>query len=329
MKRREFVTLLGNAAAAWPLAARAQQPEHRRHVGVLSNLDEADTEAQAEFGAFRNELQKLGWIDGQNIRIEFQGIAGDLGRAQTAAAHIVGDAPDVIVCSSGPLLESLQRQTRSIPIVFVGVGDPVEGGFISSLAKPGGNTTGFTPFEAAIGGKWTEILKEIAPQLSRVAVIYNPELTPQLLLLKAIQNAAIAVRTDVIAAAVHDGTEVKEKIEALAQEKHGGLIILPNPITFAHRELIIDLAARHSLPAVYGFSFFVREGGLVSYGLDQSNEFRKAASYVDRILRGAKAVDLPVQAPTKYELVINLKTAKELGITFPQRVRALADEVIE
>ena len=331
MRRREFITLIGGAAAAWPVGARAQQPERMRRVGVLIPFAESDVDAQIRVTEFQQRLQQLGWTNGRNIRIDYRWTAGATDRIPIFAKELVQLEPDVIVGQATPSVLALGQATRTIPIVFVQVTDPVSAGFVTSLARPGGNITGFAMYEPAMGAKWLEILKEIAPGVARVALIFNPETAPGrgLFFLRSIETASPSFAVQPIATAVHDGAEIERAIDAFAREPNGGLFIMPDLTTQFHRELIIELAARHRLPAIYSQRSFVTSGGLIYYGIDTIEQFRQAASYVDRILRGAKPSELPVQGPVKFELAINLKTAKALGLNVPLTLQASADEVIE
>ena len=329
MKRRYFITLLGGAAAAWPLVARAQQGERVRRIGVLMNLAADDQESLTRVTAFVQGLQQLGWTDGRNVRIDTRWAAGDAGRFRRYAAELVALTPDVILASTSPSVAALQQASRTLPIVFANVTDPVGQGFVESLARPGGNTTGFSVYEYGIGPKWLELLKEITPGVNRVAVLRDPTLAATSGLLGAIQGVAPSFGVEVSPLGVRDSGEIERGITAFARGSNGGLIVLPTPLTGVHRGLIVTLAARHRLPAVYALRFYVTSGGLVSYGPDVIDAYRRAASYVDRILKGEKPADLPVQNPTKYELVINLKTARALGLEIPPALIARADEVIE
>jgi putative ABC transport system substrate-binding protein len=330
MKRREVITLLGGAAAGWPLAARGEQQGGRvRRVGVLQATAENDQETQARTKAFRQGLAALGWAEGRNILIDYRYAAGDAARIKAHAAEMVSAGPDLILAASTPVMAAL-RQGNPLPIVFVQVTDPIGQGFVASLARPGGNITGFTPFEAAMGSKWLAILKEIAPGVARVALMFNPDTAPFAgMFWQPVEDAAPSFDVKPIQAPVRDVGEIERAIEALARDGNGGLIVLPDISTTNHRDLIIALGARHRLPAVYPFRYFAANGGLISYGSDVADVYRRAASYVDRILKGDKPSDLPVQTPTKFELVINLKTAKALGLTVPISMQQLADEVIE
>jgi putative tryptophan/tyrosine transport system substrate-binding protein len=326
--RRQFIALVGSAAA-WPLAARAQQPATRR-VGVLMSQVEDDPEGQARVRAFLDGLQQLGWADGRNVRIDIRWTAGNPADADKYAADLVALTPDVIFASASRNVMALQRATRNVPIVFANVIDPLGAGFVASLARPGGNTTGFSAFEYSLSGKWLELLKEIAPNLTRVAVLRDPSLAAgigQFAVIQALATPSLGV--ELIPINAQDPSEVERAITAFAHEPNGGLIVTGSRIAVAHRELIIALALQHRLPNVYGFRYYPANGGLASYGPDARDVHKRAAAYVDRILKGEKPADLPVQAPTKYELVINLKTAKALGITVPQTVLGRADEVIE
>jgi len=327
MKRREFITLLGSAAA-WPLAARAQQRDRMRFVGVLFS-PAADREAQSWLVVFQEELRKLGWTDGKNIRFDVRWGSGDFDLVRSHAAALVGLGPDVIFSSGAPSTAALQRATSAIPIVFVQVADPVGGGFIQSLAHPGGNVTGLTNHEYAMVGKWLELLKEIAPSVRRIAIVQNPDNPSSAGYLRQVETAAASFGLQLSPAGVRDAAQIGNVIEGFAREANGGLVVLSDLTTNVHRDLIIALAARHHLPAIYLFRYFVASGGLVSYGADVIDLFRRAAPYVARILAGEKPANLPVQAPTKFELVINLKTAKALGLTVPPTLLARADEVIE
>jgi ABC-type uncharacterized transport system substrate-binding protein len=327
--RREFITLLGGAAAAWPIAARAQQRERMRRLGVLMTLAADDTEAQARNAAFLQALGGLGWIVGRNVQIDYRWSGSDADRIRNAAAELVALAPDVIVTSGASLVATLQQATRTVPIVFAGATDPVGGGLVASLARPGGNVTGFTLFEYGTSAKWLELLKQIDPRLMRVAVIRDPSLPTGTGQLGAIQSAAPSFGVELSSVDVRNVAQLERAVTAFAHGSNGGLIVTASGSAVAHREPIIALAARHKLPAVYYTRSFVPAGGLMSYGPDFVDQFRLAAGYVDRILKGAKPADLPVQAPTKYALVINLKTAKALGIEVPPTLLARADEVIE
>ena len=329
MRRREFISLVGGAAATWSLPARAQQPDRMRRMGVLISIEETDPEAQARVSAFREGLQALGWSEGRNVRADYRYVAGDVGRAERYAAEMVAQGVEVIVANSSPLLTAIQRQTRTVPIVFVQVADPVGGGFVESLSRPGGNTTGFTTFEYTIGAKWLELLKEIAPGIVRAAVLRDPTFTAAAAQYGAIQTAAPSFRVQIRPVGVRDAAEIERAIELFARDPHGGLIVLPGPLASIYRDAIIASALRHALPTVYPYRYFTIRGGLISYGFDNLDLFRRAAAYVDRILKGEKPADLPVQAPTKYELIINLKTAKALGLEVPPMLLARADEVIE
>jgi putative ABC transport system substrate-binding protein len=328
MRRREFIGLVGGAAS-WPLVARAQQGERIRRVGLLTGLAQDDPEAQARIKAFQQRLQKLGWTEGRNVHIDYRWTAGDVGRARTYAAELVALAPNVILVNTPPGLAALQKATRTIPIVFVQVVDASESS-ATSIAHPGGNVTGFySYFDYTIIGKWLEVLKEIAPQVRRVAIMQNVDHPAWPGYLRAINDIAPSFGVDVVPAGLHGPTDVKLGIDKLAREPDGGLIVLPDSMTGAHRNSIIDLAAIHRIPAVYPLRFFVASGGLVSYGADLVASVRQATSYVDRILRGANPADLPAQQSTKLELVVNLKTAKALGFTIPETLLATADEVIQ
>jgi putative tryptophan/tyrosine transport system substrate-binding protein len=329
MRRRAFITLLGGAAAAWPLAARAQQGERIRRIGVLQAISETDPEAHLRKAAFVGGLQKLGWTEGTNVTIDYRWAGADADRIRLYATEIAGMQPDVIWTSGALPLLPLKRATRTIPIVFMQVYDPVGSGFVASLTRPGGNITGFTLGEFTMGGKILEVLKEVAPQVNRVAVILNLEQPPHVAMWRSIEATAPSFGVRLTPADVQGPAEIERAMEAFAREPNGGLIVLPGPVTIAHRELITTLAARHRLPAAYAFRFFVMGGGLLSYGIDSADQSRQAAGYVDRILKGEKPGDLPVQQPTKFELVINLKTAKALGLDVPATVLARADEVIE
>jgi len=325
--RREFMALLGTAAA-WPVAARAQQDERVRRIGVLTPLAESDPEAPARIGTFRQGLEKLGWTEGHNIRIDIRWGASDPERARTSAVELVAVAPDVILTVGGPTAGVLQV-TRTVPIVFVAVIDPVGAGFVESLARPGGNATGFTNYEYGISGKWLELLKQIAPGVTRAAVLRDAALTSGTGQFAVIQSVASAAGVEVSPVNVHDAGEIERAVAAFARSPNGGLVVTSSALVVRHRELIIGLAARHKLPAVYYRRLFVDDGGLMAYGYDLLDQFRRAATYVDRILKGEKPADLPVQAPTRYDLVINIKTANALGLTVPDKLLATADEVIE
>ena len=326
--RRKFLATLGGAAA-WPLAAAAQQSERMRRIGVLLGITENDLETQSRVAAFRKGLRDLGWIEGRNVQIDYRFASGDLNLGKTYAAELVKLAPDVLLANSTPVMTALRQATTTIPIVFAVLNDPVGQGFISSLARPGGNITGFTVAEFSTFGKLLEVLKEVAPHVTRVAVVLNPDQIPQAGMLRAIEAAAPSFRVQVTAAGARDAAELERAIDQFVREPNGGLIVLPNPVTDGNRRLIIAMAVRHRLPAAYAFRHSVAEGGLISYGIDLIDQFRQAASYVDRILRGEKPADLPVQQPTKFDLVINLKTAKALGLDVPWFLQQRADEVIE
>jgi putative ABC transport system substrate-binding protein len=326
MQRRNFIALLGGAAA-WPLAARAQQAAQTRRVGVLMNLAADDAEGLARVTAFAQALQQLGWTDGRNVRIDYRWAAGDPERFQRYAQELLTLGPDVTLASATPGIVALERASRTVPIVFVAVADPVGAGFAESLARPGGNMTGFSIFEYGMSGKWLELLKEIVPRVTRVAVIRDQSLTSGTAQFAAVQSVAPSFGVELSPVGVRDAGEIERGVAGFARAPNGGVIVTGSPLTAVHRDLIIALAARHRLPAVYGFRFFATAGGLISYGPDIVDQYRRAAGYVDRILE--KPGDLPVQAPTKYELVINLKTAKALGLEIPSSVLARANEVIE
>ena len=330
MKRREFLGLVGSAAA-WPLAASAQA-DGVRQIGVLLPFAEPDAETRVHLDIFRKQLQQLGWTEGRNVRIALRFGAGDTERIRKMAKDLVALKPDIIVGRSTPVTKSILRETTEIPTIFVLVSDPVGDGIVTSIARPGGNVTGFTNVEASLGGKWLEVLKEISPTVSRAAIIFDPKTSPGggSYYSRLVENAAaasIAIRA--ISAPVHDAAEIERVIVAIAQEPNSGLIVLPDVTTGTNRDLIIRLAARHRLPAVYSYRYIVAEGGLASYGVDVGDLYRRAATYVDRILRGEQPRDLPVQAPIKFELVINLKTAKALNLAVSPMLLARADEVIE
>jgi putative ABC transport system substrate-binding protein len=329
MQRREFITLLGGAAAAWPLAAKAQQPNGPRRVGVFMDLAEQDAEGQTRVGAFRKGLQDLGWTEGRNVKFDYRWTAGDPARMRRYAAELVGLAPEVIMNGGLPTLVAIQQETRTIPVVFAQVLDPVGAGFVESLANPGGNITGFVSFEYSMAGKWLDTLTHIAPRMRRIAAVRDLASPSEMGMLGAIQAVLPTFSIPFVVIGGRDSAEFERAIEGFARESNGGLIILPSPNTLVQRRAIMATAARQGLPAIYPYGFFAREGGLMSYGIVPSDNFRRAASYVDRILKGAKPGELPVQVPTKFELVINLKTAKALGLEVPPTLLARADEVIE
>ena len=329
MKRREFITLLGGAAVAWPLAARAQQPERMRRIGVLIGSVETDLESQARVAAFERGLQTLGWIAGRNVHLDYRFGSADSELIQKYAAELVGMMPDVILANSPQVLRALSQRTSTIPIVFALIVDPVGEGFIKSLAQPGGNITGFTSFEYPLSGKWLELLKEIAPSVRQVLAINHSENVTGAGYLRALEGAGSATGVKLIAAQVRDAAEIEQAIATMARQSNGGLIMLPSALAQVNREMITKVTAQHRLPAVYPFRYFVATGGLMSYGVDTVDVFLRGASYIDRILKGEKPAALAVQQPTKFELTINLKTAKALGLTVPPTLLARADEVIE
>ena len=325
MKRREFIALIGGAATM-PLMAQAQQSERTRRIGVLMPFPKDNLEGQKRIAAFLQELQQLGWIDGRNLQIEYRWETGDI---RKAAMELVALSPDVILASTTPALAALQPATRTVPIVFAQVADPVSAGFVASMAQPGANITGFTNIEYGIGAKWLEVLKEIAPRVTRVGVIRDPTVTSSIGQFGAIQSVARSFGVELIALGGLDARELENNITEFARGSNCGLITIAVPMTVNNMSLIVSLAARHRLPATYPFRFFVANGGLVCYGPDSIDPYRRAAGYVDRILKGEKPAGMPVQAPTKYELVINLKTAKALGLSVPLSLQQRADEVIE
>jgi putative ABC transport system substrate-binding protein len=327
MRRRDFVTLLGSAAML-PLSARAQQRERMRRIGVLMNFTSDDPVSQDRLAAFVRGLQELGWTVGHNLQIDYRWGAGNVERYRTFAAELVALTPDVLVTAGAPAVEALQRATRTVPIVFTNVTDPVGGGLVASLARPGGNTTGLTLSEYGLSGKWLELLKEIAPRVTRAAVLRDP-VAVGIGQFAAIQAVAPSLQMELSPVDVRDASEIERAVTAFADRPNGGLIATASAPTAIHRELIIALATRHKLPAVYPFRYYVTSGGLISYGPDTVDQYRLAARYADRILKGEKPADLPVQAPTKYELVINLKAARALGLDVPPTLLATADEVIE
>jgi ABC-type uncharacterized transport system substrate-binding protein len=331
MRRRDVITLLGGAASsvAWPLAARAQQPERIRRIGVLSPFAQSDLLAQANLKAFRQALQKLGWTDNRNLSVEQRWGDADAERIRALAVELVSRKPDAILGSTSLALQPLLQETRSIPIVFVQMTDPVGSGFVANLARPGGNVTGFTVAEFSMFGKLLQVLREVAPHVARVIVIRNPEQPPQLGMWRAIEAAAPSIGVQLTAADARNASELERAIDGSATEPNAGLIVLPSPVTEGNRLLVIGKAARYRLPAVYAFRHFVDDGGLISYGVDLADQYRQAAAYVDRILRGEKPSELPVQQPTKFELVLNLKTAKALGLDVSWFLQQRADEVIE
>jgi putative ABC transport system substrate-binding protein len=328
LRRREFITLLGGAVAAWPLAARAQ-PGGMRRIGVLMSQPADDPESQRRVTAFAQGLQQLGWTDGRNVRSDYRWGAADADRIRRYAGELAALAPDVILAAGSVTLGPLLQATRTVPIVFVHVPDPVGAGFVDSLARPGGNATGFTLLEYGTSAKWLELLREIAPRVIRAAVLRDPALAAGIGQFGAIQAVAPSVGLEVSPVNVRDAGEIERAVTAFAHTSNGGLIVTSGPLAQIHRDLIITLAARHKLPAVYFERFFVTDGGLISYGPDLVDQYRRAAGYVDRILKGEKPADLPVQAPVKYELAVNRKTAKALGLDVPPMLLARADEVIE
>src|SRR5262249_52281887 len=330
MRRREFIALLGGTAVASPLAARAQQPDRMRRIGALMAYTESDREGQAWIAAFREGLQQVGWTEGRRIQIDYGWAGANTESRQQIASKLVAQQPDLIVTQNTPTTEAVLRQTRTIPIIFANVADPIGRGFVASFSRPGGNVTGFTNFEGSLGGKWLELLKETAPRVNRVAFLFNPATAPFAeYFLQPFKVAAQSFAVKAINAPVRDLSELESVVAALAREPNGGLIVMPETFLNVHRREVLSLAASHRLPAAYPYRFFAERGGLLSYGSDPLNNFRRAATYVDRILKGEKPADLPVQAPTKYDLVINLKTAKTLGLTVPLTLQASADEVIE
>jgi ABC-type uncharacterized transport system substrate-binding protein len=330
MRRREFINLFGSAAVAWPLLARAQQRERVRRVGVLQTPSESDPQKQTRTEAFEQALRQLGWIIGDNLRIDYRwGAAGDVERIRRYAAELVALGPDVIVVVGTANVAPLLQATRTVPIVFAFVADPVGAGLVESLARPGGQMTGFLQFEYSLSAKWLELLREIAPAVRRAAVLRDPDLSAGLGQFGAIQAVAPSLGLEVVAVNMRDAADIERAVTIFARQPNGGLVVTASALAAAHGELIVVLAARHNLPAVYFLRRLVERGGLISYGPDLLDQFRRTADYVDRILKGEKPADLPVQAPNKYELVINLKTAKTLGLTVPATLLARADEVVE
>jgi putative ABC transport system substrate-binding protein len=328
LRRREFIAGLGGAAA-WPLAVRAQQAARMRRIGVLMPADENDPAGKPAVAAFTQALADFGWTDGRNVRIDLRWPGADINRVRALAQELVRLQPDIILTGGTPATAAIQRETRTIPIVFASVGEPVISGLVPRLNQPGGNVTGFALFEATLGGKWLELLSEIAPGLKRAAIMFNADTSVALTFMPSFETAARSLKVVPIIAPVHSEVEIETAIIALGREPGGGLVVIQGAFTIAHRAPIISAAARNNVPAVYSQSYFVRDGGLLSYGVDVVDTYRRAATYIDRILRGEKPGDLPVQFPTKFEMVLNLKTAKALGLTVPPSILLRADEQIE
>jgi ABC-type uncharacterized transport system substrate-binding protein len=329
MRRREFIGLLGGAAAAWPLATGAKQAERMRRISVLMGYPEGDPQAQANVTALLQGLQSLGWIEGRNVQIDYRWAGGDPDKARTFARELIATTPDVMVSSTNQVTRIVQQETQTIPIVFAFVGDPVGSGFAASLAHPGTNITGFANFENSIGGKWVELFKEIAPRAGRVGFVFNPDAAPNVGFFHAAEAAAPSLAIKLAALAVRDASDIEQHIAAFASEPDGGLVVAPHAVTLGNRKLLIELAARYRLPAVYSDRYFAESGGLVSFGNNSADLFRRAATYVDLILKGANPADLPVQLPTKFELIVNLKAAEMLGLTIPESFLIRADAVLE
>jgi putative ABC transport system substrate-binding protein len=329
LKRRDFIRLLGGAGAAWPLPARAQETDRVRRVGFLAHITESDPETQTWIKEWTRRLTELGWTSGGNIRIDYRFGNADATLLSKAANELVGSRPDVILAVGTPAAAALRQWTLSIPIVFVQVADPVAGGFVTNLARPEGNITGFTNLEFSIGGKWLSLLKECAPSVARIALVFDPATPSWTAFLRTVEAAAPSFGVQLFPVGVRDAVEIDQRIAAFAGVPNGALVVVPHPVTIKDRKLIIAAAARHRLPAIYPYRFFAADGGLMSYGVELPDLYRRAASYVDQLLRGSKVAELPVQQPTKYVLAINLKTAKALGLTVPQTLQAAADEVIE
>jgi putative ABC transport system substrate-binding protein len=327
--RRGLIVTLGGAVAAWPLAARAQQGDRVRRIGVLIGLGENDPLAKTVVSTFTQALADLGWTDGRNVRMDLRFAGGDTNRMQALAQELVVLQPDTVLATSTPATVALQRETRTIPIVFANVGAPVTSGIVARLDRPSGNITGFVNLEASLGGKWLELLSAIAPGLKRAAAMFNPDTSPPSLYVPSFETAARSLNVMTIIAPVHSDGEIETAIIALGREPGGGLVVMPDPFMVVHRAPTILAAARNNVPAVYGNSDAVRDGGLLSYGVDRVDQWRRAASYVDRILRGVKPAELPVQLPRKFEMAVNLKTAKALGLAVPPSIWLRADEVIE
>jgi len=328
VRRRYFITLIGGAAAAWPLAARAQ-PERVRRIGVIMGFSAEDEVWQAYLATFRGRLEELGWTVGRNLKIDYRFVGDSPERTRIAAEELVGLGPDVIFVSTNPVVTAVLRATHTIPVVFTWVSDSVGSGYVASVAHPGGNITGFHNYEPALGGKWLEVLKEVAPSVRRVGVVHVPEIAANVAFIKVAQAASASLGVTVTALGVRDAADINRVLSDFAREPNGGLIVTPSPLTATRRDVIIATAARLKLPSIYTFRFYAASGGLASYGIDQLETVREAASYVDRILRGANPGDLPVQLPTKYQLVVNFKTAKALGLALPESFLQRADEVIE
>jgi putative ABC transport system substrate-binding protein len=329
MKRREFITLLGGTVAAWPLAARSQQDDRVRRIGFLSVITEGDPEGQTWIREFLQRLQELGWTNGRNVQVDFRYGGADATRTSMLAAELIELRPDVMLAAGLSAAVALRQQSLSIPIVFLQVADPVSAGFVTNLARPEGNITGFTNFEFSIGGKWLQLLKECAPSVSRIGVVFDPANPSWAAYLRTIEAVAPSFGVQLTPVSVRDAAEIKQRITAFARETNGAIVVFPSPVAFQHRASIIAAAAEQRLPAMYPYRFFTVDGGLMSYGPPVGDPYRRAASYADRILKGTKVAELPVQQPTKYELAINLKTAKALGLTVPDKLLVAADEVIE
>jgi putative ABC transport system substrate-binding protein len=330
MRRRDFILFLGGCAAtAWPLATGAQQRDRVRRIGVLMGFAETDEVWQIYLRVFRERLRDFGWVEGQNVKFEYRFSGESAERTRAAAGELVAGAPDVILASTNPVVSALLRETHTIPIVFTWVSDSVGSGYVASLARPGGNITGFHNFEPAVGGKWLGVLRQIAPQVRRVAFVHVPEISANVAFIRVAESISASLGMTVTGAGVRDAADIERTLAEFAQEPNGGLVVTPSPLTATKRDVIIAAAAKLGLPTVYSFRFYVASGGLVSYGIDQLDTVREAASYVDRVLRGANPAELPVQLPTKFSLVVNLKTAKALGLTIPESFLLFADEVIE